>query len=113
MTFKAATGDGTFDCLFADDNPTATSSDATSVSISVTIIYTGSGTGSKNVTVSDVAPDVAAPTVSWDPVSGNLTLTSVFSDVGTPDTFPSGTFSFTGGPITLAGAARSSQAFPA
>ena len=46
--FNAATGDGSFDCRFADDNPTGTASDVDARSrITVTDDDTGTGTGTR------------------------------------------------------------------
>ena len=56
VTFSAATGDGSFDCRFADDNPTGTASDTSTVAITVTDDDTGSDAGSQDVTVNNVAP---------------------------------------------------------
>src|SRR5205814_1022185 len=90
IVFDSSTGDGSFDCRFADDNPTATASDTSTVSITITDDDTGAGTGSKDVTVNNVAPSVAdsgalnvaegsAPTYSSDPAAP-----------ASPDTFTPG-----------------------
>ena len=91
VVFNAATGDGNFDCRFADDNPTGTASDTSTVSITVSDDDTGSGSGSKDVTVNNVAPSVVVTGPS--PVDEAQTLRNyVFdtSDPGVPDTFTHG-----------------------
>ena len=52
-----------------------------------------SGSAGVSVIVKNVAPVVAMPTVTVNPTTGVATLTSTFTDVGTPDTFPAGSFS--------------------
>ena len=58
VVFDAATGDGSFDCRFADDNPTGTLGCRPRSAITITDDDTGAGTGSKAVTVNNVAPSV-------------------------------------------------------
>ena len=58
LVFSSVTGDGTFECLFADDNPTATASDLSTVSITITDDDTGATTAPQIVTVNNVAPTV-------------------------------------------------------
>ena len=84
LVFSSVTGDGTFECLFADDNPTATTSDLSTVSITITDDDTGSGTGSKIVTVNDVAPTVSV-IVSFNSFTQTATATATFTDPGWPD----------------------------
>jgi len=50
-----------------------------------------------SVTVRNVAPVVAQPSASTTPSTGVTTLSATFTDVGTPDTFPSGGFTVTSG----------------
>ena len=91
VVFNAATGDGNFDCRFADDNPTGTASDTSTVSITVSDDDTGSDAGSKDVTVNNVAPSVVVTGPS--PVDEAQTLRNyVFdtTDPGVPDTFTHG-----------------------
>ena len=57
VTFNTATGDGSFDCRFADDNPTGTASDTSDGLASPSPTTTlGADEGSKDVTVNNVAP---------------------------------------------------------
>ena len=72
LVFSSVTGDGTFECLFADDDPTATASDLSTVSITITDDDTGATTGSKIVTVNNVAP-----TTSIRPSPSTLPATSL------------------------------------
>ena len=92
IVFNAATGDGSFNCRFADDNPTGTPSDVTSVSITITDDDTGAGTGSQAVTVNNVAPSVTVTGPS--PVNESQTLRTYLFDTTDPglnDTFSAGT----------------------
>ena len=87
LVFSSVTGDGTFECLFADDDPTATASDLSTVSITITDDDTGATTGSKIVTVNNVAPTVVVSGAS--PVNESQTAveyTFTTTDPGT-DTF--------------------------
>src|SRR5256885_13503536 len=76
LVFSTASGDGSFDCHFTDDNPTGTASDPATVSIAVTDDDTGSDTGSLHITVHNPGPTVtpngprpphAGPTQSHTP----------------------------------------------
>ena len=92
IVFSTVTGDGNFDCRFADDNPTGTASDLTAVSITITDDDTGAGTGTLNVTVNNVAPTVVitGPTnVNESQTLRNYAFDT--TDVGTLDTFTAGT----------------------
>ncbi len=74
IVFSAATGDGSFDCRFADDNPTGTASDTTTVSDHRSPTTTpASGTGTKDVTVNNVAPSGRASPAP-EPVNEGQTL---------------------------------------
>ncbi|MBA2634146.1 MAG: tandem-95 repeat protein [Chloroflexi bacterium] len=86
IVFSAVTGDGSFNCRFADDNPTGTPSDSSTVSITITDDDTGAGTGSLMVTVTNVAPAITFADATFNQVSGNVTSTLTFTDVGVPDT---------------------------
>jgi hypothetical protein len=57
-----------------------------------------SGSTTAAVTIGNVAPTVATPSVSYDPATGMLTMSATFSDPGVPDTFPYGSFSIPGQP---------------
>ena len=86
IVFNPATGDGNFNCRFADDNPTGTPSDATSVSITITDDDTGAGTGSQAVTVNNVNPTIVSSAVTVSPGTGTITSTVTYTDQGVPDT---------------------------
>jgi hypothetical protein len=51
---------------------------------------TASNTPSQAVTVANLSPNVAQPTVVVDPVTGVATFSATFTDPGAVDTFPSG-----------------------
>ena len=88
LVFSTATGDGTFDCSFPDDSPTATASDLTTVGITITDDDTGAGAGSKVITVNNVAPVITSMNGPIGPIAvGNpATVTANFTDVGSLDT---------------------------
>ena len=90
VDFDAATGDGSFDCRFADDDPTGTASDDTSVSTTVTDDDTGSGTGSKDVTVSNVDPTVVVTGEGSVPEGQTRTYPFDTTDAGSEDAFTAG-----------------------
>ena len=91
VTFNTASGDGSFECRFADDNPTGTSSDTSTVSITVSDDDLGSDEGSKDVTVNNVAPSVVVSGPSpVDEAQTLRTYTFDTSDPGVPDTFTHG-----------------------
>ena len=76
--------------LYADDNPTGTSSDQNTISVTVRDDDTLQGVGSALVTVSDAAPAVIGLTPSSANISEGaaaVTLTVTFTDAGTQDTF--------------------------
>ena len=73
---------------YLDDNPTGTSSDPYTISVTVTDDDTGSTSGTKEITVSNVAPSAviagASPaTINED---GSTTVSGSFTDPGTLDT---------------------------
>jgi hypothetical protein len=88
FTIDNASGDGSFDCVFVDDNPTGTPSDTSTVAVTVTDDDGSSDSASIDVTVSNVAPVVTAFACPADPVAVNtpVTLAGAFTDVGTADT---------------------------
>ena len=88
IVFSTVTGDGNFDCRFADDNPTGTASDLTAVSITITDDDTGAGTGTLAVTVNNVAPVITAISAPSGPIalSGTANVTTTYTDAGTHDT---------------------------
>ncbi|MGH3136129.1 MAG: PKD domain-containing protein [Gaiellaceae bacterium] len=88
VTFSSTTGDGSFDCRFADDDPTNTASDTSTVSITITDDDTDAGTGSKDVTVNNVAPAITGVAGPSAPIAlGGVAIVSAsFTDVGSQDT---------------------------
>jgi hypothetical protein len=79
---------GSFDCAWADDNPTGTASDTETVSIQVSDDDSGSATTTRTVTVSNVAPvitSLVAP-LSPSPKGASISFTATFTDVGSLDT---------------------------
>ncbi|HXE89903.1 MAG TPA: PKD domain-containing protein [Terriglobales bacterium] len=74
--------------VYADDNPTGTSSDVYSATVTVTDDEGDSGNNSSNITVNNVAPNVTAAFTSTSVSCGtnNATLSFSFTDPGT-DTF--------------------------
>ena len=88
-TFSPATKNGSFDCVFADDNPTGTASDTSTVTVTVTDDDGGVDSEPLNVTVSNVAPVVTGMT---GPPSGPIQLgntasvTTNYTDAGNQDT---------------------------
>jgi hypothetical protein len=88
VTFVPATGDGSFDCRFADDNPTGTASDTSTVAITITDDDTGSDAASKAVTVNNVIPVITGMTGPSGPIAigGSASVTTNYTDVGTADT---------------------------
>ena len=77
---------------YLDDNPTGSPSDAYPISVTVTDQGTTNGapdpqsdTVTATVTVNDVAPDITFADATFNQVSGNVTSTLTFTDVGTQD----------------------------
>jgi hypothetical protein len=94
ITFSAATGDGSFDCRFADDDPTGTDSDLTAVSISITDDDTGVGSDTYDVTVNNVEPVATDSDATYNPVTGDISASVSYTDDGTLDG-ETGTFKYT------------------
>lgn len=95
LVYSTSTGDGSFQCSFADDNPSGTASDTTSVSITITDDDLAPGPGSKVVTVNNVAPTVTitgGPFTFDESATAERTITYTVTDPGT-DTFPTQTTS--------------------
>ena len=91
-TFNSATGDGSFECRFADDNPTGTASDTSTVSVTIDDDDTGSDTDTLAVTVNNVDPTVVISGLATQNESQTLrTYSFDTTDPGTPDTFTAGT----------------------
>jgi subtilisin family serine protease len=85
--FDIARKTGSFDCAWADDNPTATGIDTETVSVKVSDDDTGNNTKTRDVTVSNVAPSVTSFTATV-PFAGPLafvpaTFKTLFNDPGT------------------------------
>jgi hypothetical protein len=104
VVFSTATGAGSFDCPFPDDNPTATASDSSAVSVTVSDGDGGSDTKSASVTVSNVAPVITTTTAPAGPTAlgSSASVTTNFTDVGSQDGHTC-TYSWDdGGPSSLA-----------
>jgi VCBS repeat-containing protein len=88
VTFAPATGTGAFDCPFPDDNPTATASDVSVVSVTVSDGDGGSDSDTSNVTVSNLAPVITGMSGPSGPIAvgGSVSVTTSYTDAGTPDT---------------------------
>lgn len=88
VTFAPATGTGTLDCPFPDDDPTATASDVSVVSVTVSDGDGGSDGDTSNVTVSNLAPVVTGMSGPSGPIAvgGSVSVTTNYTDAGTPDT---------------------------
>jgi hypothetical protein len=85
--FTPASKTGSFDCFWADDNPTATNADTEIVSVTVNDDDSGADTKTRNVLVSNVAPTITSFTATAS-FSGPLvfvpsTFTTTFTDAGT------------------------------
>jgi VCBS repeat-containing protein len=120
LEFDTATGDGGFNCLFADDDPTATSSDTAEVGATVSDGEAADG-DTVEVTVSNRVPTVvvASPMSGTYPVGATITVIATFTDAGTGDTHTctvngsAGTVAYTGpGAGTCTGTASPSSAGP-
>src|SRR5256885_12154522 len=90
LVFSPASGDGSFDCHFTDDNPTGTASDPATISIAVTDDDTGSDTGSLDITVHNVAPSVALSGALNVDEGSTHTYSFDTTDPGTADTLTHG-----------------------
>ena len=86
VVFDDATGDGSFDCLFDDDDPSATLFDTSTVEVEVSDDQE-SGSDTHAVTVSNLDPTVAiaSPLPGMFPVGGTITVAATFSDAGLSD----------------------------
>jgi hypothetical protein len=86
-TFDPSTKSGSFDCVFADDNPTGTASDTSVVRVTVTDDDDGTGNDSIDVTVSNVAPVITGMSGPSGPIAlgGSASVTTTYTDVGTQD----------------------------
>ena len=82
VVFSAATGDGSFDCRFADDSPTATPSDSTIVGITITDDDGGIGSDTETVTVSNVAPAITLLGGTTVNEGSSLNYTYTWTDPG-------------------------------
>jgi hypothetical protein len=88
-TLNLAAGVLTFSAThqYLDDNPTATPSNIYPIGVTVTDNRFGSGSGDVNLTVNNVAPDVAPISGPSSAVRGQeLDFSGSFTDVGTLDT---------------------------
>ncbi|MFO0798279.1 MAG: hypothetical protein U0804_12445 [Gemmataceae bacterium] len=75
--------------VYADDSPTGTSADLASISVTVADDDTGTAAGSAAVTVANVAPVVTGLSAGPNPVAEGspVTVTVLFTDAGSLDTF--------------------------
>jgi hypothetical protein len=86
----AGTATGSFTCAFADDDPTATSSDLTTVSATVSDDDGGSDSDTADTTVNNLDPVITSVAFDEDDevvgCSTSVNLTIAFSDAGVNDT---------------------------
>ena len=120
VDFDTATGDGSFDCLFDDDDPTGTAFDTSTVEVTVSDEEeSGSDTHAVTVTNLDPVVVVASPMSGTYPVGASITVIATFTDAGTADSHTCtvngvpGTVTYTGpGEGTCTGTASPSAAGP-
>jgi hypothetical protein len=90
VNYSLAAGSTSFSVThqYLDDNPTGTAFDIYSISVTITDDDTGTGSASASQRVNNVAPTLGATSIT-SPVleNGSATLTGLFTDPGTQDTF--------------------------
>lgn len=115
-TASLASGTKTFSLThtYADDNPTGTPSDAYSIGVSLADDDGGEGTGSASIVVNNLAPSLSISTPvdgALYAVNASVSLSGIFSDKGTEDTFSCsvnwGDGATTAGTLTSGGCAAS------